>query len=140
MALRTSETSGALTNLGADAQTANRLLLEGFESGQGFSGVFDEATGAVLAAPSTRAADIPLGWVSARGGHAVVSGRLDQVIGAAAGRRAGFTAFLEADGSLGVEWLSRSVNGAANPFVPESMRPSILQALRDTTGRVVRSR
>ena len=138
-AVRVSETTGGLTNLGSEAQTTNRLLLEGFEAGQGFSGVYDEASGRLLAVPSTRAAELPPNWVSARGGHAVVSRRLDQVIGQAAGRRAGFTAFLEADGSLGVEWLSRSVNGAANPFVPEALRPSILEALSEATGRVARS-
>jgi hypothetical protein len=140
LAGRASETTGALTNLGGDVSATNRLVLDEFRAGQGFSGVFDEATGSWIAAPSTRAAEIPQHWVSARGGHAVVSGRLNQVIGPAAGRRAGFTVFLEEDGSLGVEWLSRSVNGRANPLVPEDMRPSILEALTGASGRTARSR
>ena len=132
-----SETTGGLTNLG---RGATGVTVDDFAVGQGFSGVYDEATGSVLALPSSRASALPENWVSARGGHAVVDTRLTQAIGAPGGSRAGFTAFLEADGSLGVEWLSRSVNGLANPYVPEAMRPGILEAPAKATGRAVVSR
>jgi len=133
----TSETTGGLTNVGRGATGVD---VGDFQVGQGFSGVYDEASGSVLALPSTRASALPENWVSARGGHGAVNARLTQAIGEPAGGRAGFTAFVEADGSLGVEWLSRSVNGLANPYVPEAMRPGILEAMARATGRTVVSR
>jgi hypothetical protein len=51
----------------------------------------------------------------------------------------GFTVFSEQDGTLRVEWLSRSVNGAnfGDPFVPEAVRPDIIQVLEQQTGMKV---
>lgn len=129
-----SETAGGLTNLG---RAGSRLNLGEFSSGQAFSGVYDDATGSILALPSTRASQLPANWVSARGGHAAVNARLSQALGTSAGGRSGFAAFLDDAGGLRVEWLSRSVNGAANPYVPEALRPSIMQALAAATGRSV---
>ena len=131
-----SETAGALTNLGRGAARGPAFFND-FRAGQGFSGVYDDATGSLLLFPSTELDILPSGWVPRTGGHAVVNQRLTEAIGAPAGQRAGFTAFLEADGSLRVEWLSRSVNGVADPYVAESLRPGILDALSRVSGRTV---
>jgi len=127
-----SETAGGLTNLG---RAGSQLDLNEFSSGQGFSGVYDDATGSILAMPSSRASQLPANWVSARGGPGVVNARLSQALGTSSGGRSGFTAFLDEAGGLRVEWLSRSVNGAANPYVSEALRPRILEALANATGR-----
>lgn len=125
------ETAGGLTNLGRGSARGPSFF-DDFNAGQGFSGVYDEATGSILAFPSG-----PGGVVPRRGGHAAVNQRLTQAVGAPGGQRAVFPAILQSDGSLQVQWLSRSVNGAATPYVPESLRPAILEALRATSGRTV---
>ncbi|WP_460704741.1 RHS repeat-associated core domain-containing protein [Myceligenerans halotolerans] len=132
------ETAGALTTLGKASDLASSYL-DGFSAGQGFSGVYDEATGAVLAFPSRAGANLPNGYVPRRGGHAVVDARMTQAMGAPTKRRAGFTAILQGDGSLNVEWLSRSVNGRmGDPYVPADLRQGILDTMGGLTGRTVR--
>lgn len=131
-----SETAGGLTNIGRGSARGAGFF-DDFSPGQGFSGVYDEATGSMLALPSQYGGNLPAGFVPARGGHGVVNQRLTQAIGSPGGQRAGFTAILETDGSLQVQWLSRSVNGAATPYVPDAVRPGILDALARTSGRTV---
>lgn len=123
------ETAGGLTNLGRGSARGHAFF-DDFNPGQGFSGVYDEATGSILAFPSG-----PGGVVPRRGGHAVVNQRLTEAVGAPGGQRAGFTAILQTDGSLQVQWLSRSVNPSG--YVPDSLRPAIIDALSQTSGRTV---
>ena len=56
----------------------------------------------------------------------------------------GFTMFLEQDGSLTIDWLSRSVNGPNPSFtgilVPESLRLQIIEDISRATGRSVSAR
>ena len=123
------ETAGGLTNLGRGS-ARGPAFFDDFSAGQGFSGVYDEATGSILAFPSG-----PGGVVPRRGGHAVVNQRLTQAVGAPGGQRAGFTAILQTNGALQVQWLSRSVNPSG--YVPDSLRPAIIDALSQTSGRTV---
>jgi RHS repeat-associated protein len=44
-------------------------IFEGFNPGQGFSGVIDPDTGRMVMRPSSYDDNIPPGWVPARGGH-----------------------------------------------------------------------
>lgn len=123
------ETAGGLTNLGRGS-ARGPAFFDDFSAGQGFSGVYDKATGSILAFPSG-----PGGGVPRRGGHAVVNQRLTEAVGAPGGQRAGFTAILQTDGSLQVQWLSRSVNPSG--YVSDSLRPAIIDALSQTSGRTV---
>jgi len=123
------ETAGGLTNLGRGS-ARGPAFFDDFSAGQGFSGVYDEATGSILAFPSG-----PGGVVPRRGGHAAVNQRLTDVVGAPGGQRAGFTAILQTDGSLQVQRLSRSVNPSGH--VPASLRPAIIDALAEISGRTV---
>lgn len=109
-------------------------IFRGHRAGRGFSGVFDPDSGSVVMRPSSYADPIPAGHVSARGGHATLSFGMGNNP-----NNLGFTAFLQRDGSLGVRWLSRSVNGPNPNFpgaeVPAAMQGSVLQAITAATGR-----
>ncbi len=112
-------------------------IFDGHGTGQGFSGVFAPETGSVLMKPSAYPSAnglLPEGFVSARGGHLTLSNELGRNV-----NHVGFTAFLEENGSLRIEWLSRSVNGPnpsfPGPVVPNAMRSSILDAIKNSTSR-----
>lgn len=109
-------------------------IFDGHPTGQGFSGVFDPKTGAVLMKPSSYTTPPPAGSVSARGGHLTLSNELGRDL-----NHVGFTGFLEQGGGLRIEWLSRSVNGPnpnfPGPVVPEALRPPVLDAIKTATGR-----
>jgi RHS repeat-associated protein len=108
-------------------------VLEGHGAGQGFTGVFDTASGRVLIRPSTGDSAVPAGWVARRGGHADVSAAL----GGDAAEHVGFAAILEEGGTLRLTWRSGTLNPAPNYVVPAAMRPAIVEAIQRATGRAV---
>jgi hypothetical protein len=124
--------------LGAGSVTARGIaplagVLRGHRAGQGFSGVFDAATGKLLLRPSATAAPTPPGWVARAGGHADVSAALG---GNVAGH-SGFAVILQQDGTLAVTWLSRTLNSGRGALVPAELRPAIVKAIEEATGRAV---
>jgi RHS repeat-associated protein len=108
-------------------------VLEGHGVGQGFTGVFDTATGRVGLAPSTADPVIPQGWVPRAGGHADVSATLG---GDPAGH-AGFAVILEEGGGLRMTWRSGTLNQGPGSLVPQALRPTIVHAVEAATGRKV---
>jgi hypothetical protein len=108
-------------------------VLEGRAAGQGFSGVFDVATGRVLIRPSTPVSPVPAGWVARAGGHAEVSAAL----GGRAANHSGFAVVLQGNGSLNITWLSRTLNRTSNSLVPPQIRPQIVKSVEAATGRTV---
>jgi hypothetical protein len=108
-------------------------VLEGHGAGQGFTGVFDTATGRVALAPSTADAVIPQGWVARAGGHADVSAAL----GGDPVGHAGFAAILEEGGGLRLTWRSGTLNQGAGNLVPQGLRQAIVDAVEAATGRKV---
>jgi RHS repeat-associated protein len=114
-------------------------LLRGRPPRQGFSGVFDRATGNLELAPSPNSRDIPLadlpeGWVPRATGHDILSQRLG---GDRAGH-AGFAIQLQENGNLRVGWRSRQLNPSEGQyFVPEADRARIITAIEEATGRTV---
>jgi RHS repeat-associated protein len=110
-------------------------VLEGHGPGQGFTGVYDSATGKVLIKPSTEAAEIPSGWVARSGGHADVS----KALGGDAANHLGFAVILQEDGTLAVTWRSGVLNPGPDSLVPQSARNVIVEAIENATGRKVSS-
>ena len=110
-------------------------MLEGHGAGQGFTGVFDAATGRVLLRPSTAEALIPEGWVARSGGHAAVS----DLLGGEPAGHTGFAVILEEGGGLEMTWRSGTLNPPPAFVVPESLRPTIVEAVEQATGRPVTS-
>lgn len=139
------ETTGALSNLGRRGFSRTAATLSDFGEGAAFSGVFNPATGRFLATPSgtTRLASgaTPQNLVPRRGGHHLVEGELNTLTGASRGQNVGFTVHIQPGGGLGVEFFSRSVNGANAAFAgfvaPASIQSLIMDALRTATGRSV---
>jgi hypothetical protein len=110
-------------------------VFDGHGAGQGFTGVFDSATGKILLKPSTAASEIPPGWVARGGGHANVSGALG---GNAAGHQ-GFAVILQQDGTLAVTWRSGVLNRTPDALVPLAERKAIVEAIEKATGKSVSS-
>jgi hypothetical protein len=143
-----SETAHSLNNLGESAISGTASTIARFPTGSAFSGVYNPQTGRFLAYPSgeTRltSGEIPDNLVLRRGGHLNVNGRLGQMTGVDSRHNLGFTVFLEQDGSLSVDWLSRGVNGPNPSFpgnhVPQSRQADVIEALQRATGRRVVSR
>ena len=117
-------------------------LFKGAKPKQGYSGVYNGSQdGVIVLRPSEYVEPgqtLPKGYVNARGGHAVVNQELD-LLGYDTTQSYGFTVFLQEDGTLEVQWLSRSVNGQnfGNPLVPTAVRPQIIQILEKQTGKSV---
>jgi RHS repeat-associated protein len=129
-----------LANAGDEvAEAAPQLakVLEGHEAGQGFSGVFDAASGKINIRPSPnqRGASIPEGGVPRGGGHSIVSKQL----GGNTTTHSGFTVILQKDGTLTVTWKSTSLNKTSDALVPKDLRPQIVKAIEEQTGRKVSS-
>jgi len=110
-------------------------VLEGHPAGQGFTGVFDSATGRIGLSPSSADAVLPRGFVPRAGGHANVS----QALGGNAANHSGFAAILEQNGTLRVTWRSGTLNNTPGNLVPENLRPQIIRAIEQQTGRTVSS-
>ena len=110
-------------------------VLEGHAAQQGFTGVYDSATGKVLIRPSRTGSDLPAGWVPRRGGHSPVSNSL----GGNAANHRGFASILQEDGTLRLTWNSGTLNSPPDYVVPVEMRQSIVNALEEATGRRVSS-
>ncbi|SEG43205.1 hypothetical protein SAMN04489712_105184 [Thermomonospora echinospora] len=146
-----SEARGALTNLGRYAglrrwmrRASGGLNLDDYAPGSGFSGVYDPESGTFLARPSggtVRRDGQRTFTVPRRGGHGMLSEQLRRATKGDPKKHVGFTILIGKDGALRVEWFSRGVNGRNPSFrgshVPEHLRESILDAIRETTGRVV---
>lgn len=108
-------------------------VLEGHGAEQGFTGVYDASTGRVLIQPSTAEPVVPSGWVARAGGHADVSAAL----GGDAASHSGFAVILQEDGSLNITWRSGTLNPAPDYVVPPELRPQIIDAVQNATGRTV---
>jgi hypothetical protein len=108
-------------------------VLEGHPVGQGFTGVFDSATGRVALRPSTAALPLPQGFVARAGGHAAVSAEL----GGNSASHAGFAAIIEEGGGLRLTWRSGTLNAGPGNLVAPELRPSIVKAVEQATGRAV---
>ena len=134
-------TAKTVSASGPKSGIANEVRLssvfEGHKPGQGFSSVYDEATGQIAMRPSpARAADpVPDGWVPRRGGHARVSAELG---GDRAGHH-GFATVLESDGSVRITWRSGQLNRTSDAMVPQNMREQIVKSVEEQTGRSVSS-
>ncbi|WP_129775911.1 FG-GAP-like repeat-containing protein [Peristeroidobacter soli] len=107
-------------------------MLEGHAAGQGFTGVYDTGAGQLLLRPSTSATPLPPGWAARAGGHGAVSATLGGTA-----NHAGFAVIIQADGSLAVTWVSRTLNRGPAYLVPPELRPSIVEAIERATGRTV---
>ncbi|ONM50609.1 hypothetical protein [Nocardia donostiensis] len=134
----------SLTNL---APGSNERLSR-FGPGNGFSGVYHPESGKILAYPSgdTRYIDSgerPANLLTRFGGHADVNDIFCDLTGFNHRDNVGFVALLRDDGSLGCRWNSASVNGENPSFpgtaVPDEIRPGLMKALQESTGRNVES-
>jgi hypothetical protein len=70
-----------------------------------------------------------------RGGHAT----LNAAAFGTSNTTVAFTAIVQDDGSLALEWFSRGVNGRnfGDFLAPASVRPEIIRAIARATGRTV---
>ncbi|WP_188189688.1 hypothetical protein [Nonomuraea sp. SYSU D8015] len=131
----------SLTNLRTDSPAR----LDDFRPGAGFSGVYDHGSRRFLAYPSgdsrLRSGAAPENAVPRYGGHYDVNEIFTRVTGTRPEGNVGFTAILREDGSIGMHWVSRSVNGANPSFegveVPHHLRGPIMDLIRQTTNRQV---
>jgi hypothetical protein len=134
--------------LGEGFSAGNASTLSEFGPPSGFSGVYNPTTRQFLAHPSGETRLLsgaePQNLVPRRGGHGAVNSQFSGMTGVEPTSNVGFTMFLEQDGSLSIDWLSRSVNGRNPSFpgnlVPESLRPQIIEDISKATGKTVRSR
>jgi RHS repeat-associated protein len=110
-------------------------VLEGHGPRQGFTGVYDAATGRIGLRPSTAEVPLPEGWVARSGGHGAVSAEL----GGDASGHAGFAAILEEGGGARLTWRSGTINAPPEYVVPEAMRPTVVSAFEQATGLTVTS-
>jgi hypothetical protein len=140
-----SETTGAVTNLGKRTVAQNAELFAKLEPGSGMTGVFDHKTGTVILRPSLdlpSGTPLPEGTVARYGGHASVREDLGAALGedlgsAAPGRLSGFSITKNPDGTIGFGWNSGQINpgshGGGNG-VPAALRPEIETAVRGSLG------
>ena len=143
-----SEVTNSFTNLGEGISVKNAETLKNFGPDSAFSGVYNPHTKQFLAYPSgdtkLTSGAVPENLVGRRGGHAAVNAPFSQLTGVDPKSNVGFTMFVEKDGSLSVDWLSRSVNGPNPAFpgsvVPEAMRSDVMRTIESATGRTVRSK
>lgn len=110
-------------------------MLEGHPAGQGFTGVFDSSTGQIRLNPSTADPVLPPGFVRRAGGHADVS----RALGGNPANHSGFAVILEENGTLRVTWRSGTLNNTPDSMVPPELRPQIIRAIEEQTGRTVSS-
>jgi RHS repeat-associated protein len=114
--------------------------LDDYGPGQGFSGVYDPASGQMATRPSVEpgAASPPAGSVSQYGGHGQINSQLGE-FGVDQSQTVGFTVVQQTDGSLEVRWRSRSVNSNnwGSIDAPDAYRQEIIDAVAESTGRQV---
>jgi hypothetical protein len=123
----------------------NAADLDDFPSGSAFVGAYELGGGRFLASPNGDTAPLFSERASPpiprEQGHLVVSDQLEDVTGTPSHTHAGFTAFVEPDRSLSVEFKSRGLNyDYYGDILPTHMRPPIVDALGDATGRPIRPR
>ncbi len=112
----------------------NQESIDAVSPGDGFTGIFDPATGRFEARLS---GDAEGAILPRRGGHRVLNiGMFND-----SSSTVGFTAIVQDDGSLNVTWLSRGVTGrnfpGSNGIASLEQQQKILDALRAATGRAV---
>ena len=108
-----------------------------FDTGQGFSGVYDPNTGAFLLFPSSDQAVLPRSWVAQYGGHATLNQKLAQVDpNVNSGQTVAFTAIYRGEAGLEVRWNSVSVNfqNWGDRAAPMQYRQPIMDALQTWSG------
>ena len=140
-----SETQGALSNLGDSAISNTANTLGDYGTGATFSGVYNPPSGKMLCMPSgdtrTTGGAMPGNLVPRRGGHYAIEQVLNPMVQGSRGQNIGFTAFLQGDGTIVMEFFSRGVNGANNSFPgyipPEAVQREIADVMRDATQRTV---
>jgi len=136
--LRKRYTSGGRKPATPAAPPKLAQLLDAHGPGQGFTSVFDEATGQLHMMPSRRFAageTIPDGWVNRSGGHGPVSSAL----GGDASSHVGFATIIEEGGGLQLTWRSGQLNQPPSYLVPGPLRARIVEAVERATGRKVTS-
>ena len=112
--------------------TQNQAAIDALKPGDGMSGIYDPANGRFIALPSGDAEGAVLPRL---GGHyglnAAAFGDSRSTVA--------FTAIVQDDGSLELNWLSRGVNGRNfGDFVaPASQQQAIINAVAKATGRTV---
>jgi hypothetical protein len=96
------------------------------------SGIYDPATGRFMALPSGDAEGAVL---FRQGGHAT----LNAAAFGGSNTTVAFTAIVQDDGSLALEWFSRGVNGQhfGDFIAPARFQPQIIRAIARATGRTV---
>lgn len=104
-----------------------------YKAGQGFSSVYDTATGKVTVQPSTYDTPVPKGSVPARGGHAQVS----RLAGGDRAAHRGFALVIQKDGKLKITWRSRQLNPTPDGEVETTYRRKIKKTIERETGLTV---
>jgi RHS repeat-associated protein len=110
----------------------NQAAIDALKPGDGMSGIYDPATGRFMALPSGDAE----GAVLARqGGHLT----LNTAAFGDSRTTVAFTAIVQDDGSLALEWFSRGVNrrNFGDVIAPANVQPQIIRAIARATGRTV---
>lgn len=138
---KTSETQGAITNLGSRSTEQNAALLKRLADGEGMSGVYDHQSGQFVLRHSTQATPLPPGSVKQYGGHAVVRDDLGAALGqdlsqAPRGRLSGFAVLKQPGGKLEFRWNSGQINPGSHGQigVPDKLQPEIEGAVRKALG------
>jgi len=142
-AAATSETTGALTNLGDANAVTNGSMLNKFGPKPGFSGVYNPESGRFLAYPSgeTVMADgsKPVNLVEQFGGHRAVNQTLSDLLDVNPRSNLGFSFVTESDGTVSIGFNSGSVNinslaGNGTRTVPLQYQQPIADALQKAMG------
>jgi nucleoid-associated protein YgaU len=139
---KTSETQGAVTNLGSRSTEANKAIFDRIVDGEGMSGAYDHQTGQFVLRHSTDVKPTPPGSVEVFGGHALVLDDLGAALGedlsrAARGRVSGFVIIKQPGGTLEFRWNSGQINPGSHGTraVPDRLRPEIEGAVRRALGQ-----
>jgi hypothetical protein len=142
-AAATSETTGALSNLGDANAVTNGSMLNGFGPKPGFSGIYNPESGRFLAYPSgeTVMADgsKPVNLVDQFGGHRAVNQTLSDLLDVNPRSNLGFSFVAESDGTVSIGFNSGSVNinslaGNGTRTVPLQYQQPIADALQKAMG------
>jgi hypothetical protein len=136
---KTSETTGAVTNLGRKSVGDNRKIFEELPVDGGMSGAYDHTTGKFILRPSTNKNPLPDGWVTQYGGHSQVLDDLAEATGESLkgtkNRVSGFYIVKEPDGTARFGWNSGQINPGSHgtrgvpPELQSEIKDSVVAAL-----------
>ena len=123
----------AIRTLKPNLGGVNRRL-DGYDIGQGFTGVFDKSTGKIGFKPSNRLGTpitlkngtVVSDVVRQYGGH----GSVADAMGGARNTKLGFAIIKKSSASLEIRWNSRTLNGSTNPALPQEYRSSVINQVR----------